>query len=262
VTRSAVVLTYHSVSEGPPPLCIAPDLFREHVDSLLEGGATVLELGDLAKALARRDVPERAVALTFDDGYADVETAAALLSERGIPATVFCVAGYLGRSSDWPTLPSAAPRLALAAPAQLAELAAAGLSIGSHGFEHAPLHLASEAELRRELVDSRATLEQAVQAPVRAFAAPYGVHPPASARGLLRREYEIACLGGLRAAPSGADPLALPRVDAHYLRRPGLLRRAVNGSLGPYLALRRAGARARRVVRADYRRPPGGLRSV
>jgi peptidoglycan/xylan/chitin deacetylase (PgdA/CDA1 family) len=253
--RSALILTYHSVSEGPPPLCIAPDLLREHLDCVLDAGATILDLADLAAALRDGEVPERAVAFTFDDGYADIATAAPMLLEREISATVYCVAGYLGGTSDWPTLPARAPRLPLAPPNQLAELAAAGFAIGSHGFEHAPLHLLAAAELRREIVDSRAELEHRVGVPVRSFACPYGAQPPPPARDQLRREYDSACLGGLRPARAGADPLALPRIDAHYLRRPALLRRAVEGSLGPYLALRRSGARARRLLHEDYRHP-------
>jgi peptidoglycan/xylan/chitin deacetylase (PgdA/CDA1 family) len=200
-------------------------------------------------------VPERAVAFSFDDGYADIATAAPLFQERGMRCTVFCVAGYLGGVSDWPTLPARAPRLPLATAAQLAELAAAGFEIGSHGIEHSPLHRASERTVRRELVVSRAMLEQAVGAPVRSFAFPYGAAPPSPARGVLEGAYEAVCVDGLRPVHRDADPLALPRVDAYYLKRQALLGRALKGSLGSYFALRRAGARARRLVVTDYRRP-------
>jgi peptidoglycan/xylan/chitin deacetylase (PgdA/CDA1 family) len=209
----------------------------------------------LATALRNGRLPERVVAFSFDDGFADIATAAPLFLERGMRCTVFCVAGYLGGFSDWPTQPARAPRLPLATAAQLAELAAAGFEIGSHGTEHAPLRRAPERTLRRELVDSRAMLEQAVGAPVRSFAFPYGAAPPSPARDVLEREYEAVCVDGLRLVRQNADPLALPRVDAHYVRRPALLRRALEGSLEPYLALRRAGARARRLVITDYRPP-------
>jgi peptidoglycan/xylan/chitin deacetylase (PgdA/CDA1 family) len=255
VSPSTLILTYHSISTGPSPLCIAPARLREHLDCVLDAGATVLSIAALAAALRERRLPERSAAITFDDGYADVATAAPLLAERGMSCTVFCVAGFLGSLSDWPTLPRRAPRLPLATPAQLAELAGAGFEIGSHGVEHTPLHCASEPTLRRELVDSRAMLEQAVGAQVRSFACPYGIPPPAAARALMERAYEAVCADGLRPVRPGADPLALPRVDAHYLRRPAQLRKALDGSTRPYLALRRAGARARRLVLTDYRRP-------
>jgi peptidoglycan/xylan/chitin deacetylase (PgdA/CDA1 family) len=254
VSPSSMILTYHSVSTGPSPLCIAPAHLREHLDCVLDAGATVLSIAELASALRERRLPEGSVAFTFDDGYADLAKAAPLLLERGMRCTVFCVAGYLGGLSDWPTLPRRAPRLPLATPAQLAELAEAGFEIGSHGIEHSPLHRASESTLRRELVDSRAMLEQAVGVPVRSFACPYGLRPPAAARGLIEHAYEALCADGLGPVRPGADPLALPRIDAHYLRRPGLLRNALEGDNRPYLALRRAGARARRMVLTDYRR--------
>ena len=254
---SALILAYHSISSGPAPLCIRPELFRRHLDVLVEEGAAALSLGDLAAALRRRELPPRAVAITFDDGYADVVASAApLLRERGLRATVFCVAGHLGTTSDWPTLPARAPRLPLAAAAELAAAATDGtLEVGSHGFDHAPLVGAGEELLRRELVDSKRLLERSVGAPVRSFAYPYGLAPPPSAAAVLVAEYEAVCGGGNRRAGGGADPLALPRVDAHYLRPPALLRRAVRGGRA-YLALRRAGGRARRLVLSDHRGRP------
>jgi hypothetical protein len=52
-----------------------------------------------------------------------------------------------------------------------------------------------------------------------------------------------------------SDRLALPRVDAHYVRQPERLERLLAGSLGSYLRLRRVGAGTRRLVRRDYAMP-------
>ena len=46
--------------------------------------------------------------------------------------------------------------------------------------------------------------------------------------------------------------LALPRVDAYYLRRPELLRRVLEGARDEYLRLRAIAARARRLFWKDY----------
>ncbi len=251
--NGVLVLTYHAVEEGPPPLCLDPRTFRAHVEAVAESGVPVLTVSELAAALRAGALPERAVALTFDDGFASVaRVAAPLLLERGLKATVFCVAGRLGGMNDWPTQPARAPRRALAGAAELADLARGGFEIGSHGMEHTPLAPAAGETLRREIAGSRRALEEAVGAPVASFAYPYGLLPGDEGRRLVAGEYTAACAGGLRPATASADPFALPRVDAHYLRRPERLRAALEGSATAYLAARRIGARARRAVRADH----------
>jgi peptidoglycan/xylan/chitin deacetylase (PgdA/CDA1 family) len=253
MTGSALILTYHAVEHGPPPLCVDPGLFGEHLDALADAGASVLTVSQVAEAVRGGTLPERAVAITFDDGFASVgEHAAAPLAERGMRATIFAVAGALGGLNDWPTQPGGAPQRPLLSASELADLAEAGHEIGSHGVEHAPLSLADPAALRREIVDSRALLEDALGRPVRSFAYPYNAVAGPAGRELVRETYAGACAGGLATVRAGADPWRLARVDSHYLRRPELLRRAVEGDLDAYLLLRRVGARSRRLLAKDY----------
>lgn len=255
----ALILTYHAVEAGPAPLCIEPGLFAAHLDCLAAVGAQTLTISELADCLRAGELPERAVAITFDDGFASVaERAAPLLRERGMVATVFCVSGHVGGVNDWPTQPPRAPRRPLASAGQLVALSRAGVEIAAHGVSHLPLGTASAAELRREVIDGRAALERVVGGPVRTFAYPYGARPSPRREAVVRGEYEAACTTALALVRPGTDPFALPRVDAHYVRRPALLRRAVHGSLDHYLRVRRATARARRMINQDYvpaRRP-------
>lgn len=249
----ALILTYHAVESGPPPLCVAPGLFREHVDVLADSGAQSVTVAGLADRLRSGASPDGLFAITFDDGFASVvREAVPLLADRGLTATVFCVAGHLGRTNDWSTQPARTPRRALATSGELAALAAEGFEIGSHGTEHVPLHSASKDVLERELLESKELIGGAVGQPVTSLAYPYGVEPQPIGRELVKRSFSAACTGQMNMIRSADDPLALPRIDAHYLRRPELLRRALGGSLGPYLGLRRLGARARRVLREDY----------
>jgi peptidoglycan/xylan/chitin deacetylase (PgdA/CDA1 family) len=260
VAAEALILTYHAVEPGPGPLRVHPSLFRAHLDCLGECGAEVLTISELAAALRAGAVPERAVALTFDDGCASVaQEAAPLLAERGLKATVFCVAGYLNGRNDWPSQHPGVPRLALMSAAELSELARTGFEIGSHGMEHAPLDRAVDGLVDREVEESRSALERAAGTPVRSFAYPYGARPSSRARARVERVYSAACTTTIDTVRPGADPFALPRIDAHYLRRPSLLRRAVVGSLGPYVRARRIGARARRVLVPDH--PRAGRRA-
>jgi peptidoglycan/xylan/chitin deacetylase (PgdA/CDA1 family) len=255
VSARALVLTYHAVEAGPAPLCIDPKLFETHLDVIAASGVRTITLDALATELADGGSREPALAITFDDGFASTaEVAAPLLASHGLPATVFCVAGYVGGVNDWPSQPRSCPRLRLASAQALSEWHASGVALGCHGTKHEPLTRVDEAALRREILDSREMLEQAVGAPVGWFAYPYGMAPKA-ARALVERTYPGACAGGNRAVRDGASRFMLPRVDAHYLRRPALLGRALeDGDL--YLLMRRLGARLRRTVRRDFARAP------
>jgi peptidoglycan/xylan/chitin deacetylase (PgdA/CDA1 family) len=257
VSRAVLVLTYHAVDAGPAPLCVDPGLFREHLDVLADAGARTMTVSELAAAVRSDELPTGAVAITFDDGFVTVaEHALPMLLERGQTATVFAVAGALGGRNDWSSQPPGAPTRPLASVHELGELARAGIEIGSHGFHHAPLTGANSAVARREVLGSREHLEQSLGRPVRSFAYPYGAAPTREARQLVRDTYDAGCATQLATVKGGVDPLWLPRVDVHYVRRPERLRRAFEGSLEAYLLLRRTGARTRRVVRKDYRRAP------
>src|SRR5659263_613846 len=99
---TAVVLTYHRVAEyalDPLQLCVSPAAFAEHV-ALLARDFTLMSAGDLFSHLAeQRRLPERAVVMTLDDGYADIRTSALpILEHHGAPATVFVSTGPMAVS--------------------------------------------------------------------------------------------------------------------------------------------------------------------
>jgi peptidoglycan/xylan/chitin deacetylase (PgdA/CDA1 family) len=253
VSGSALVITYHAVDRLPGPLSVEPALLREHLDCIEEAGVPTLTVSELARDIRVGALPERAVVLTFDDAFASVvDVAAPLLAERGQRATVFAVAGAIGRTNAWPTQPPGTPAARLADLEGLEALARAGWEIGSHGTEHSPLGRAGYAIARRELVDSRTALEQALGVAVSSFALPYGDMPAPAVQTLLRQSYDAACTTRIGYAGGGTDPWAIERVDIHYVRRPDRLRRALDGSAARYLRLRRAAARARRRVRGDF----------
>ena len=91
-TPAAAVLLYHRIADVTHDihgLAVSPAAFRSQMEQLRESWQ-VLPLRELAAAAANGDPPDRAVALTFDDGYLDnLETAAPILAELGLPATFF-----------------------------------------------------------------------------------------------------------------------------------------------------------------------------
>jgi peptidoglycan/xylan/chitin deacetylase (PgdA/CDA1 family) len=250
---TALILTYHAVEEGPAPLCFPPKAFRAHLDAIAEAEAEVLTVAEMAAALHDGDLPDRAVAITFDDGFRSIiEHAAPMLHARSLPATVFAVSGHLGGENDWPTQPKRAPRRPLATAEELSELVGEGWEIGCHGLSHAPLAGATPGTLDRELIDARRQLAEATGADVRSFAFPYGAVPGDGARDILAHHYAAAVTTELGPVRPDSDVLALPRIETHYIRRGDLLLRSIEGTLDTYLGARRRLAKVRRVLRRDY----------
>jgi len=95
---SLVVLTYHRVLPVPDPLLPdEPDTasFAAQVQ-ILADNFNVLPLAEACDRLRSASLPERALCITFDDGYANnLAIAAPILAERRLPATVFIATGFL-----------------------------------------------------------------------------------------------------------------------------------------------------------------------
>lgn len=98
IGKPPVILMYHRVADlalDPQCLAVRPERFAAHLE-VLHGIGRVMPLADLVAAMTTGDVPDGAVAVTFDDGYADnLGVAAPLLEAHGVPATVFVTAGAL-----------------------------------------------------------------------------------------------------------------------------------------------------------------------
>ncbi len=96
-----LVLAYHRVADVPRDpfgLCVRPERFAEHL-SLLPDLADVVPISEVGLG---RSGDRRRVAITFDDGYADlVDVAAPLLRERGLHATFFLATAGLDPESEF-----------------------------------------------------------------------------------------------------------------------------------------------------------------
>ncbi len=92
------VLLYHRVNDAADPIFdTVPVRSFDAQMALLVRHFNVLSLDDLLDRRARNDVPPRAVAITFDDGYEDnYANAFPILTRLGLPATVFLTSGTVG----------------------------------------------------------------------------------------------------------------------------------------------------------------------
>jgi peptidoglycan/xylan/chitin deacetylase (PgdA/CDA1 family) len=288
------VLAYHRIATIEQPDAYPLDLglvsatAREFDQQmrLLREFANPVSLDDIADAVTHgRTLPDRPVAVTFDDGFSDTfDVAFPILRRHGIPATIF-VSTNLVESPEpfWfeitahlmlrvpagsiridgsPALPTAdgvaerrqsiailhgllkhcsnsrrsqlldewQARYATSIDAnarelsrsvsreQVREMAAGGVSFGSHTMSHPNLALATTDSVQAELRGSKAWLEEMLGRPVRSLAYPFGTPDTYDARAL-----SIARACGYELAMSFRQGINwLGSLDAMELRRIGI----------------------------------------
>lgn len=241
--QNPLILMYHSISEGRSPLQIPPGLFVEQMD-WLKKNARVAPLGEVVDALAqRRPLPERTVVLTFDDGFQDFYShAAPALRRWGFPATVFLSTAHCGKTNAWEL--KWVNALPLMDWKQIEELAREGIRFGSHTVSHPVLTDLPASEVEREIVESKREIEARTSRSAEYFCYPYGRWNFA-VRDIVCAHYRGACSTAARLLDPGADPYALPRVEAYYLRRATCFHSLFTRRFRIYLAARRWARRLR-----------------
>jgi peptidoglycan/xylan/chitin deacetylase (PgdA/CDA1 family) len=182
-----LVLAYHRVAgprRDPQQLDVRAANFDAQL-AVIERTAMPLSLDEFELRRREGRLPARAVAVTFDDGYADnLHTAAPLLARHGIPATVYVTAGMIGSTTgfpwDGPDRENEAYRT-LTADELRALAAQPGITIGAHTMTHPSLAKLPRDEQTREMGESITTLEQATGMRVRSVAYPFGTPHDVSA---------------------------------------------------------------------------------
>jgi peptidoglycan/xylan/chitin deacetylase (PgdA/CDA1 family) len=247
-----LILTYHSISTGRPPLAVSPSLFAEQMEWLSQN-ARVVPLGVVTDLLKHHQpLPMRTVVLTFDDGYLDFYTdAAPHLRRYGFAATVFLPTAYCGQTNSWPGRPRWVEEKSLLTWQQIKELAGQGVHFGAHSVTHRDMTSLSVWGAEQEMVESKREVERKSGQAVEFFCYPYGRWDPA-VRNLVSRYFSGACSTAAGAVQPDADPFALPRVDAHYLRPPACFRSLFTRRFLGYLALRRTVRRLRKQPEGVY----------
>jgi peptidoglycan/xylan/chitin deacetylase (PgdA/CDA1 family) len=107
-TPGAILLYHRVATVDPDPfhLCLTPDVFHTHVRALREH-CRPMPLRTLVQSARQGNLPPRAVAVTFDDGYLDnLTNASPILQECEVPATFFLTTDRLDTLHEfwWDTL--------------------------------------------------------------------------------------------------------------------------------------------------------------
>jgi peptidoglycan/xylan/chitin deacetylase (PgdA/CDA1 family) len=223
-------LLYHSVNDSPPSgqelFTVSPRSFAAHIAAIADLGFTTVALGVVARYLrAGSPLPSDTVAVSFDDGYADLlDNALPVLSECGFGATLFQTTGVIGGVFSDATMLDARG---------ICELSASGMEIGSHTISHPHLDLVPDDVLRRELVESKDQLEQILGRPVDAVAYPHGSFRTNVVGGAGRAGYTWGAAVKNAYTHAGDDPWAIARITVTAKHSGSDIARILAGSAAP-----------------------------
>jgi peptidoglycan/xylan/chitin deacetylase (PgdA/CDA1 family) len=187
----------------------------------LEEALAVLEAGGTSEGL---------VVITFDDGYRNFYTDAyPILEEFGLSATVFVVSGFSRdqrferEGNEYMTW------------AEVREVSARGVRIGSHTVSHPRLYHLSLAKIDEEVGASKAMLEERIGERVAAFSYPFAF--PETDGGFIRRLKDVLVAHGYQAGVStvigtargSSERMILPRLPVNSWDDPDFFRAKLEG---------------------------------
>jgi peptidoglycan/xylan/chitin deacetylase (PgdA/CDA1 family) len=212
-----LMLAYHATSETwSSPLAISPEALDHQAAHLRRRGYEGLTFAEAERRRGEGTLPPRTVVFSFDDGYASTLRAAETLARHGYPGTVFVVTGFAesGEPLRWEgiehELAGGGPELDPLAWDDLAGLIDRGWEVGSHTISHPLLTGLTDADLARELAESRRTICERLGA-CATIAYPYGQADDRVAAAAAAAGYAAACT--LTGAHLADEPHLRPRVN-------------------------------------------------
>ena len=200
---SAIILMYHRFGEDTfPSTNIRLEQFEAHIAELKSGRYTVLPVPDIVAAIREgRELPDRTVGITIDDGYASIYTEAfPRLREAGFPFTVFVSTDPIDRKfggfMTWD---------------QIREMQANGATIGAHTASHLHMPAKSMDRNREDMMRANERMKAELGAVPGLFAYPFGEASDEISE--LVRELGHGTAFGQHSAPlqKASDPYYLPR---------------------------------------------------
>jgi peptidoglycan/xylan/chitin deacetylase (PgdA/CDA1 family) len=221
------ILTYHSLDNSGSVISMPPAQFRRHMQWLAESDVRVCRLEDVVRDARQADIGAAggdAVALTFDDGFANfADVALPVLRDHGFPATVFVVTSRVGLDNAWSGQHDAEiPVLPLMSWQVLGDMEKNGVTIGAHTRTHPHLTQLTAPQITDEILGSADDIATQLGTRPNTFAYPYG-DVDATVRAVAERGFAVACTTQLGTLGARTVPTLTPRLDTYYFQQPGQL---------------------------------------
>jgi len=206
-----VILMYHGI--GPSPSAVPTERFKAQM-LWLKNHAKVVSLDELLASRNDVNTPVRCV-ISFDDGYVNLYTEAfPILADLGFPAIAYVPAGVVGETNQPPAPHNKGlnPTELMLNWAQLREMDARGITIGSHSFDHVDLSQVSRQEVSRQLEISKAVLAKRLGHDCRHFAYPWGRFNADTVQAVKNAGYESAATVLHKGVTAKRNRFLIPRV--------------------------------------------------
>jgi len=195
------VINYHKI-EPESDIGITtrhPDRFERDLQLLATEGFQTITFQEYASGIT---LPEKPLLITFDDAYDSVyDHAFPQMTEYGFKAVVFVPTDYIGQTNNW-DVQFGGRVYGHLDESRLKELYSKGFELGSHGISHRLFRNMETDELRRELRESKSTLERITGTPVRSISYPFGRYNNTILKNTAEAGYQFG-VGAVRFGQSG-----------------------------------------------------------
>ena len=176
--QTLIILLYHQIGNLPDSLdpfgiSVKTEDFARQMAYLNDNGYNVLKLSKAIKMMHEgTPLPEKAVCITFDDGYKDNYTnALPILQKYNFSATIYLVAAHVGESAKWDG--EIGEQLPLLTWAEIREMQEHHIEFGSHTRTHVELDKIPTEQIEWQVCTSKHIIEENLGRKIHTIAYPY-----------------------------------------------------------------------------------------
>ncbi|RIK56816.1 hypothetical protein DCC62_30180 [candidate division KSB1 bacterium] len=234
------VLLYHRIDteadKAWQPFCVSPDDFARQMAWLAQQGYRTIDLHALLNYYERDEpVPEKALVITFDDGYyCNYSRAFPLMAKYDFTGTVF-LAGNLMRADDAPP----------------AESRQGFMSWNEIRDMHVKMTDLSRERLHREIFESREVIAAQLGAAVDFFCYPFAAFDSGISDCVQEAGYRGACGGPPFYEEGPASPFAIGRTEILWNDSFAQFRFKIENGLSYYFFARRQMGKVKRALQRE-----------
>lgn len=205
-----VVLTYHSIGKNKNFFNVTEADFKMQIKQIIKNYKPI-SLKDLNNFLDKKNkIDNPSFILTFDDGYKDVLKVKSFINRLAIKPTIFVLSNTKRVKRD--VLENNSELLTIK---DIKNLIRSGWEIGSHSATHQLLTGLKESELKKEVFESKKTLEKSLSTKIKYFAYPKGRYSKQVLSLVKKANYKLALSMDDDLISKYSDTFKIPRVGVN-----------------------------------------------